>query len=120
MVLKFLFVIVLFSFYLFPSLFCLNLMDEKWYWNYFFFFFFISHQKKKKKNHSNVEPVPTILGGPDLFVDKGSTINLTCTIRFGPEPPGHIFWYHENKVSNTIANIEQKKNHKQIEIFKKK
>ncbi|XP_055327127.1 lachesin-like isoform X2 [Sitodiplosis mosellana] len=44
-----------------------------------------------------VEPVATILGGQDLFVDKGSTINLTCTIRFGPEPPGHIFWYHENK-----------------------
>lgn len=32
-------------------------------------------------------------------MDKGSTINLTCTIRFGPEPPGYIFWYHENKVS---------------------
>ncbi|XP_031626669.1 lachesin-like isoform X2 [Contarinia nasturtii] len=44
-----------------------------------------------------VEPSATILGGSDLFVDKGSTINLTCTIRFGPEPPGHIFWYHENK-----------------------
>lgn len=45
------------------------------------------------------EPAATILGGPDLYVDKGSTINLTCTIRFGPEPPGYIFWYHENKVS---------------------
>ncbi|XP_055327122.1 uncharacterized protein LOC129580573 isoform X1 [Sitodiplosis mosellana] len=44
-----------------------------------------------------IKPVATILGGQDLFVDKGSTINLTCTIRFGPEPPGHIFWYHENK-----------------------
>ncbi|XP_031626668.1 uncharacterized protein LOC116342964 isoform X1 [Contarinia nasturtii] len=43
------------------------------------------------------QPSATILGGSDLFVDKGSTINLTCTIRFGPEPPGHIFWYHENK-----------------------
>lgn len=70
------------------------------------------------------EPAATILGGPDLYVDKGSTINvknkwlfslihsafnhneymffilqqLTCTIRFGNEPPGYIFWYHENKV----------------------
>lgn len=48
------------------------------------------------------EPVATILGGSDLFVDKGSTINLTCTIRFGPELPGHIFWQHENKVSIII------------------
>lgn len=47
----------------------------------------------------SAEPAATILGGPDLYVDKGSTINLTCTIRFGPEPPGYIFWYHENKVS---------------------
>lgn len=44
------------------------------------------------------EPKAQILGGPDLYVDKGSTINLTCTIRFGAEPPGYIFWYHENKV----------------------
>lgn len=50
-------------------------------------------------NFSSSEPVPTILGGPDLFVDKGSTINLTCTIRFGSEPHGHIFWKHEDKVS---------------------
>lgn len=48
----------------------------------------------------DAEPTATILGGPDLYVDKGSTINLTCTIRFGPEPPGSIFWYHENKVSD--------------------
>lgn len=46
-----------------------------------------------------LEPTAMILGGPDLFVSKGSTLNLTCTIRFGPEPPGYIFWYHENKVS---------------------
>ncbi|XP_055327129.1 junctional adhesion molecule A-like [Sitodiplosis mosellana] len=50
-----------------------------------------------------VEPAATILGGPDLYVDKGSTINLTCTIRFGPEPPGYIFWYHENKEINYDA-----------------
>lgn len=47
-----------------------------------------------------LEPAATILGGQqDLFVDKGSTINLTCTIQFGPEPPGYIFWYHDHKVS---------------------
>lgn len=55
------------------------------------------------------EPVPTILGGPDLYVEEGSTINLTCSIRFGFEPVGHIFWYHENKVCkllNTFAKLK--------------
>ncbi|KAL9904756.1 defective proboscis extension response 10 isoform 4-T10 [Glossina fuscipes fuscipes] len=43
-------------------------------------------------------PTATILGGPDLYVDKGSTINLTCVIKFSPEQPTHIFWYHQDKV----------------------
>ncbi|XP_065360799.1 uncharacterized protein dpr10 [Calliphora vicina] len=43
-------------------------------------------------------PTATILGGPDLYVDKGSTINLTCVIKFSTEPPTHIFWYHQDKV----------------------
>lgn len=45
-----------------------------------------------------VVPTASILGGPDLYVDKGSTINLTCAIRFSPEPPAYIFWHHQNKV----------------------
>ncbi|XP_017769070.1 PREDICTED: kin of IRRE-like protein 2 isoform X8 [Nicrophorus vespilloides] len=45
-----------------------------------------------------VVPTATILGGPDLHVDKGSTINLTCSIRFSPEPPAYIFWYHHDDV----------------------
>lgn len=44
-------------------------------------------------------PTAAILGGPDLHVDKGSTINLTCTIRYSPEPPAYIFWYHHDEVS---------------------
>ncbi|XP_033610161.1 lachesin, partial [Cryptotermes secundus] len=43
-------------------------------------------------------PTATILGGPDLHVDKGSTINLTCTIKYSPEPPAYIFWYHHDEV----------------------
>uniref|UniRef100_A0A6P7GPT6 Papilin-like isoform X1 n=1 Tax=Diabrotica virgifera virgifera TaxID=50390 RepID=A0A6P7GPT6_DIAVI len=43
-------------------------------------------------------PTAQILGGPDLHVDKGSTINLTCSIRFSPEPPAYIFWYHHDDV----------------------
>ncbi|CAG9132486.1 unnamed protein product [Plutella xylostella] len=46
-----------------------------------------------------VLPSARILGGPDLHVDMGSTINLTCLIQFSPEPPAYIFWYHEDEVS---------------------
>ncbi|XP_049781661.1 protein turtle homolog B-like isoform X2 [Schistocerca gregaria] len=47
---------------------------------------------------SVVVPTAVILGGPDIYVNKGSTINLTCTIRNPPEPPAYIFWYHHDKV----------------------
>ncbi|XP_049821780.1 uncharacterized protein LOC109597310 isoform X3 [Aethina tumida] len=43
-------------------------------------------------------PTADIIGGQDLYVDKGSTINLTCLIRFSPEPPAYIFWYHQDEV----------------------
>ncbi|KNC32896.1 hypothetical protein FF38_09216 [Lucilia cuprina] len=51
-------------------------------------------------NLNVVVPTATILGGPDLHVDKGSTINLTCTVKFSPEPPAYIFWYHHEEVIN--------------------
>lgn len=49
-------------------------------------------------------PVPTaaILGSPDLHVDKGSTINLTCAVKYSPEPPAYIFWYHHDEVIKKI------------------
>ena len=45
-------------------------------------------------------PTAAIHGAPDLHFDKGSTINLTCTIKFSPEPPAYIFWYHLDEVNN--------------------
>ncbi|XP_045524973.1 zwei Ig domain protein zig-8-like isoform X1 [Pieris brassicae] len=48
---------------------------------------------------SDAVPSARILGGPDLHVDMGSTINLTCLIQFSPEPPAYVFWYHEDEVS---------------------
>lgn len=54
---------------------------------------------KKKLFYLSV-PTATILGGPDLHVDKGSTINLTCAVKYSPEPPGYIFWYHHDEVRN--------------------
>ncbi|GLG92405.1 Uncharacterized protein GBIM_00114 [Gryllus bimaculatus] len=47
-----------------------------------------------------VEPVTEVLGGPDLFIDRGSTINLTCLVRFAPEPPPAMLWSHNREVIN--------------------
>ncbi|XP_015119871.1 zwei Ig domain protein zig-8 [Diachasma alloeum] len=45
-----------------------------------------------------VVPTATILGGPEMYVGTGSTINLTCAIRFSSEPPAFIFWYYADNV----------------------
>lgn len=45
------------------------------------------------------EPTTQIIGGPDLYIESGSTINLTCVIENSPEPPAYIFWNHNNAVS---------------------
>lgn len=45
-----------------------------------------------------LEPITTIVGGPELFIGIGSTINLTCVVRHLPEPPNTISWGHKNQV----------------------
>lgn len=45
------------------------------------------------------EPITEIHGGPDLFINKGSTINLTCIVKFAPEPPPQMVWSHNSEVS---------------------
>ncbi|ENN74097.1 hypothetical protein YQE_09070, partial [Dendroctonus ponderosae] len=49
-------------------------------------------------NLNLVVPTAQVLGGPDLYVDMGSTINLTCSVKYSPEPPAYIFWYHGGEV----------------------
>ncbi|XP_063626950.1 zwei Ig domain protein zig-8-like isoform X2 [Cydia splendana] len=49
---------------------------------------------------SVVEPLTTILGGPDLFINMGSTINLTCVVQHSPEPPPAIRWTHNEEEIN--------------------
>ncbi|XP_069951322.1 zwei Ig domain protein zig-8 [Cherax quadricarinatus] len=44
-----------------------------------------------------LEPRGEILGSPDLYVQKGSMINLTCVLYDLPEPPLYVRWYHSNK-----------------------
>lgn len=43
------------------------------------------------------EPITEILGGPDLFINMGSTINLTCLVRYAPEPPPVMRWSHNSQ-----------------------
>jgi hypothetical protein len=45
-----------------------------------------------------------ILGGPDMYINKGSTINLTCIIKNSPEPPAAIYWTHNNEVINILIH----------------
>ncbi|XP_037787696.1 zwei Ig domain protein zig-8-like [Penaeus monodon] len=45
-------------------------------------------------------PTARILGSPERYVYRGSTINLTCIINHKPESTTEIFWYHNNKVIN--------------------
>nr|XP_012218754.1 PREDICTED: hemicentin-2-like isoform X3 [Linepithema humile] len=47
-----------------------------------------------------VEPVTVINGAPELFVNKGSTINLTCVVRYAPEPPPTMTWSHNSEIIN--------------------
>ncbi|CAH0553695.1 unnamed protein product [Brassicogethes aeneus] len=47
-----------------------------------------------------VEPVTEILGSPELFINMGSTINLTCLVRHAPEPPPTMTWQHNQLVIN--------------------
>ncbi|XP_063871041.1 zwei Ig domain protein zig-8-like [Scylla paramamosain] len=51
-----------------------------------------------------LEPRGEILGSPDLYVQKGSMINLTCVLHDLPEPPRYVRWYHSNK-HHTNRNI---------------
>jgi len=45
-----------------------------------------------------IVPHVRIQGYPDLHVNRGSTINLTCVISHTPEPPAYIFWYFNDQV----------------------
>ncbi|XP_015437222.1 PREDICTED: lachesin-like [Dufourea novaeangliae] len=49
---------------------------------------------------SVVEPVTSIVGEPEMFINRGSTMNLTCVVRHSPEPPTAIYWTHDDKMIN--------------------
>ena len=45
-------------------------------------------------------PTARILGKPEMFVDVGSTINITCVVE---NAPGNVRWMHKEKVCNMIV-----------------
>ncbi|XP_050686768.1 hemicentin-1-like [Eriocheir sinensis] len=49
---------------------------------------------------SIMEPQTVVLGGPDLYINAGSAINLTCLVKHSPKPTPYIFWYHDDVMLN--------------------
>ncbi|XP_042205792.1 zwei Ig domain protein zig-8-like [Homarus americanus] len=47
-----------------------------------------------------LEPRAVITAGRELYLDKGSTLRLTCQVRDAPTPSDFLLWYHEQKVAN--------------------
>ena len=39
-----------------------------------------------------------IMGGSEVHVEAGSTLNLTCVVRNSQEKPHYLLWYHRNEV----------------------
>jgi hypothetical protein len=37
-----------------------------------------------------------------MYIDTGSTINLTCIVKHLPEPPPGIYWTHNGEVCMKI------------------
>lgn len=45
-----------------------------------------------------------IAGGPERYVQIGSSVHLTCTIKDYTEPPTYVFWYHAEHMVNYDSN----------------
>lgn len=48
-----------------------------------------------------LEPETVVSSGAELFIQAGSTINLTCIVKHTPEPPSSITWTHGEQVNET-------------------
>ena len=49
------------------------------------------------------EAAAEIMGGSEVHVEAGSTLNLTCVVRNSRERPHYLLWYHSNEVTRTIV-----------------
>ena len=50
------------------------------------------------------EAAAEIMGGSEVHVEAGSTLNLTCVVRNSRERPHYLLWYHSNEVTRTILS----------------
>ena len=67
--------------------------------------------KKNKQYHKwghtllfSADPQTEISGLPEVYLSKGSTLNLTCIIRNGPAHQPFIIWTHNSKV-RAVVNV---------------
>ncbi|XP_045128172.1 zwei Ig domain protein zig-8-like [Portunus trituberculatus] len=47
-----------------------------------------------------LEPRAVITAGQELYLDRGSTLRLTCQVLDAPSSSDFLLWYHEQKVAN--------------------
>ena len=44
-----------------------------------------------------LEPSTYVIGGPDMFVDIGSMVNLSCVVSYTEKPPDKVVWLHNEE-----------------------
>ena len=44
------------------------------------------------------ESMTEIVGGPDIHVDRNSTLQMTCRVTSGNNTPAYIIWQRDDKV----------------------
>ena len=49
-----------------------------------------------------LESMTEIVGGPDIYMDRLSRLQLTCRVTSGDNNPAFIIWQKENKVGATL------------------
>lgn len=71
------------------------------------FFYYYKKDQISKLKFSNLIPVSKsqILGGPTIYINSGSTLNLTCLVLDTPGPPDYLFWYHNGQVKFNLLNL---------------
>lgn len=77
---------------------------------------FYSLEKEAKETRAE------IMGGTEVHVELGSTLNLTCVVRNTREKPHYLLWYHSNQTIDytsprggiSVVNSENEKNSHEI------
>ena len=75
----------------------MRIKEYKFYSYYYYYYYSLS------------EPRTSILGTKELFIESGSTINLTCVIHTGGQSMDgkHIFWNYDGKVTDSFPSALQ-------------